>query len=92
MDLPIFLDAYKGKRYCEYSYIDPRDGKQGSIDMFIVYDDHIDLFDYKSNNIDDPSYDKQVLAYSSYLESSFNKRVDSYLLSISKCKLRKIEG
>ena len=92
LDLPIFLDAYKGKRYCEYSYIDPSDGKQGSIDMFIVYDDHIDLFDYKSNNIDDPSYDKQVLAYSSYLESAFNKRVDSYLLSISKCKLRKIEG
>ena len=91
LELPIFKDAHKGNRYSEYSYIDPLDGKQGSIDMFIVYPDHIDLFDYKSSNIDDPNYDKQVLSYSSYLERMFKKKVNSYLLSIATCRLRIID-
>lgn len=90
LSLPIFKDVSKGKKYCEYSYYDFSSNTNGTIDMFVVYEDHIDLFDYKSNNIDDSSYDEQIKAYASYLTKAFNKKVYGYLLSIGQGRIRQV--
>ena len=62
----------------------------GVIDLFIVYNDHIDLIDYKLKNIDDPNYIKQVTGYKEYLTSIFNKPVNGYLYSIMDTALKEV--
>ncbi|HBM70573.1 MAG TPA: hypothetical protein DD377_04330, partial [Firmicutes bacterium] len=61
-----------------------------TIDMFVVYEDHIDLFDYKSNDIFDPLYEEQVKTYASYLKKAFKKKVNGYLLSIGQGEIREV--
>ena len=90
LSLPIFNNVSKGKKYCEYSYFDSSSNTHGTIDMFVVYEDHIDLFDYKSNDIFDPLYEEQVKTYASYLKKAFKKKVNGYLLSIGQGEIREV--
>lgn len=88
LDLPVFKEAEKAQEYHEYRFIE--DEKEGSIDLFLVYDDHIDLFDFKASRIDDPSYDEQVKGYAEYLKKTFHQPVNGYLLSLSKVEVRQV--
>ena len=49
----------------------------------LIYDDHIDIIDYKLSHVDDEDYVKQVNAYRSYIKSiSGNKKINVYILGI----------
>ena len=48
----------------------------------LVYNDHIDIIDYKTKNIDDSSYVNQLYIYKEYIQKTFNKSVNIYLYSI----------
>jgi len=56
----------------------------------IVHNDHIDIIDYKLKNIDDIKYIEQLNGYKSFIENTFNKKVNLYLYSIMDNELKKI--
>lgn len=90
--LPIFDKANEGKEYHEYDYYDEDTGEMGSIDLFIVYDDHIDLIDYKSESEDIEKYSAQLASYANYLTYAFpGLRIDKYILSIGKATLNRVD-
>ena len=68
------------KMYKEYEFID--DNSHGIIDLIIDCNTHLEIIDYKLKNIDDLSYDKQLLGYKKYLEKKTNRKVKCYLYSI----------
>ncbi len=80
LKLPLLKNVKDGKVYQEFTFFE-QDAK-GIIDLFIVYEDHIDLIDYKLKNINDIAYINQVKAYQTYLEHTFDKPVHGYLYSI----------
>ena len=65
-------------------------GEHGIIDLMLGYNDHIDIIDYKLNNIDDPNYLKQLSGYKKYIEDKTDKKVDIYLYSILSNSLKKM--
>ncbi|MCR5078892.1 MAG: UvrD-helicase domain-containing protein [Bacilli bacterium] len=84
LSLPLFKDASRAKEYHEYEFVDEEENLHGIIDMFLLYDDHIDLIDFKTKTIDPSLYAGQLKAYERYLSKVFKgKRIDKYLLSIT---------
>jgi ATP-dependent helicase/nuclease subunit A len=68
--------------YKEYEFFDKKENIHGIIDLMLVYNDHIDIIDYKTKNIDDSSYVNQLYIYKEYIQKTFNKSVNIYLYSI----------
>jgi hypothetical protein len=56
----------------------------------LMYDDRIDIIDYKLKNIDDSKYVKQLTGYKNFISKLFDKDVNLYLYSISENILKKI--
>ncbi len=84
-----FMSLVKdGKIYKEYQYEDEENNVKGTIDLMIVYKDHIDVIDYKTKSIDDMSYDKQIGDYMDYVQKTFKKKTNGYLYSLltGECK------
>lgn len=93
MDSDLMKNISSGKTYKEYEflYIEGNQKKHGFIDLLVEYDDHFDIIDYKTKNIDDENYDKQLNGYRKYIESISDKSVDCYLYSITDKSYRKVE-
>ena len=72
------------KIYKEYEFEYEQDNVSyhGIIDLMLVYDDHIDIIDYKLKNITDENYIKQLSGYKAYIENKLNKKTSTYLYSI----------
>ena len=72
------------KVYKEYEFMYEEDNNlyHGIIDLLLIYDDYVDIIDYKLKNIDDDNYKKQLLGYKKYIENKLNKKVNTYLYSI----------
>ena len=79
---PFMSNIKEGKAYKEYEYHDDLNNVNGTIDLMVIYDDHIDVIDYKTKNIDDASYDKQIGIYMDYVQRTFHKKVNGYLYSL----------
>ena len=45
----------------------------GIIDLMLVYDNHIDIIDYKLKNLSDENYKKQLSGYKNYIENKLNR-------------------
>ena len=88
LDQPLLKNIEQGKVYKEYAFV--KEDHMGMIDLFIVYEDHIDVIDYKLKNIDDPAYIHQVHGYQDYLHESFGLPVHGYLYSLFDGKLKKV--
>jgi ATP-dependent helicase/nuclease subunit A len=82
LSLSLFEKAGEAKVYHEYAFHDEDNDLNGIIDLLLVYPDHIDLVDFKTSNIEDEAYVKQLDSYSEYLKKVFNKPIKRYLLSI----------
>lgn len=82
LSLSLFEKAGEAKVYHEYAFYDEDNDLNGIIDLLLVYPDHIDLVDFKTSNIEDGAYVKQLDSYSEYLKKVFNKPIKRYLLSI----------
>ena len=48
----------------------------------LVYDERVDIIDYKLKNIDDDAYRNQLLGYQKYIYLKKNKKVNLYLYSL----------
>lgn len=90
---PLFNNIKEGNIYKEYEFIYEEEStiNHGIIDLMIVYDNYIDIIDYKLNNIDDLAYDKQLQGYKKFISSKFAKKVNTYLYSIMSNKFRKVD-
>ena len=78
--------------YKEYEFVYEEDNTMyhGIIDLMLVYDDKIKIIDYKLKNIEDKEYLKQLKGYKEYIENLFNKKVNTYLYSITNDNLEEI--
>ncbi|MBP5216880.1 MAG: hypothetical protein J6038_03495, partial [Bacilli bacterium] len=90
ISLPLFTDSSSAKAFQEYAFLDEEAGVNGTIDLFLLYEDHIDLVDYKTSRIDDPEYGHQLAVYEAYLSKVFHLPVKKYLLSIKESRLKVI--
>lgn len=87
--LPIFNDVESSNVFHEYEFIYEVDNTtyHGIIDLMIEYNDHIDIIDYKLNDVADENYITQLNGYKNYIKSITNKEVNIYLYSILDEKL-----
>ena len=78
------LNLDNAKIYKEYEFMYEEESTlyHGIIDLLLVYDNHVDIIDYKLKNIDDENYKKQLLGYKRYIENKLNKQTNTYLYSI----------
>ena len=78
------LNIKDEKIYKEHEFIltENEEEYHGIIDLMNIYDDHIDIIDYKLKNILDTAYLKQLNGYKNYIEGISNKKVYIYLYSI----------
>lgn len=78
--------------YKEYEFIENKDGVEshGIIDLMLIYQNHIDIIDYKLKKIDSDSYKKQLKGYQSYIEELTKKKTNIYLYSILDEKINKL--
>lgn len=79
---PLLANIKNGTIYKEYEFFDEETNTSGIIDLMIVYDNYIDIIDYKTKNIEDDSYIKQLNIYATYVKRVFNKDVNTYLYSL----------
>ena len=85
-------DISKAITYKEHEFKYSENGitKTGIIDLLVEYDDHIDIIDYKTNNIDSEEYKNQLNGYKEYISTLSNKTINIYLYSIKKDEFTKI--
>ena len=62
----------------------------------VEYDDHIDIIDYKTKNIDDDGYNKQLLNYKKYITKAFDyvgneDKIRCYLYSLLTGDIKEIK-
>lgn len=93
LNMDLMKNIYLAKTLHEYEFFSIIDNASyhGIIDLLAIYDDHIDIIDYKLKNFDDEAYDRQLGLYKKYVMSKTNLRVDCYLLSIIDGTTRKVE-
>ena len=79
--------------YKEYEFIYEKDNNtyHGFIDLMLEYENHIDIIDYKTKNIVDDAYVKQLNGYKDYINKLTGKDVNIYLYSILDDELKGIE-
>ncbi len=84
LHIPLLNNLKDANIYKEYEFIYNDDNSEyhGIIDLMIEYDDHIDIIDYKLNNIKDENYLKQLNGYKNYIKTLSNKPINMYLYSI----------
>lgn len=75
----------------EYSFYDEETNINGVIDLMLIYNDHIDIVDFKLSNIDDANYDRQVNIYKDYVKKITDKNINLYVVGILSRKIREIK-
>ena len=80
----LLKDITTAKIYKEYEFIynDNNTEYHGIIDLMLEYQDHIDIIDYKLNNIEDENYINQLNGYKKYIRTITTKPINIYLYSI----------
>ena len=89
----IFKNIKNGKSYHEHEFYftNETESYHGIIDLFVMYDDYIDIIDYKLSNTDSIEYVRQLSIYKEYIKSKWNKKINVYLLSLLKSEIKKLE-
>ncbi len=88
----LFKNIQNAEIYQEYEFIYEKDSSiyHGIIDLMIVYKDHIDIIDYKLNDITDEAYINQLNGYKEYIKKQKNVPIYTYLFSILTGKIKEI--
>ena len=88
----LFKNIKNAKTYHEHEFYMTKDDKKyhGIIDLLVIYNDHIDIIDYKLKNINHPEYERQLKIYKDYIETKSNLKVNCYLLSLLNNESKKL--
>ena len=92
LKLDLFKNAKNARALHEFSYYDDEEDVSGFIDLILIYDEHIDIIDFKFANIDDPNYVHQLGMYKHYLEK-INENylpIRTYLASVIKATYKEV--
>ena len=84
----IFKNISKAKTYHEHEFY--YNEYHGIIDLLCIYDDHVDIIDYKLSDISKEEYVRQLNIYKEYVSSKTNKQINCYLLSILRKEIKEI--
>ncbi|MBM3909336.1 MAG: UvrD-helicase domain-containing protein [Firmicutes bacterium] len=74
----------------EYAYLDEKTGQTSIIDLLILEGKDATIIDYKTNQIEDEAYEKQLLTYAKFIKSQGFFIKDLILISISQNKFKRI--
>lgn len=78
----------------EYDYFDDEANTTGKIDLLLIHKkrNEISIIDYKTKNIEDDGYDRQLNIYRKNISKLFkNYKVKMYLFSIIDCNLKEVK-
>lgn len=89
VSLPLFDSGYR--YYHEYNFFDEKSNVTGSIDLLMVSPSKAIIVDFKSNEVVDEAYRKQLSVYKAYISRVFACPVETYLLSVTKASLTRVE-
>jgi len=91
---PEIRNIGRSKVYQEYPFVmNTAEGiRSGVIDLLLIYDDYIDIIDYKLKNITDEAYLKQLTGYQEYIQSILKKPVRLFLYSLHDDNLSHLGG
>ena len=84
----IFKNIGKAKTYHEHEFY--YNEYHGIIDLLCVYDDHIDIIDYKLSDINKEEYVRQLSIYKEYVSSISSLPINCYLLSILRKEIKQV--
>ena len=84
----VFKNISKAKTYHEHEFY--YNEYHGIIDLLCIYDDHVDIIDYKLSDISKEEYVRQLNIYKEYVSSKTNKQINCYLLSILRKEIKEI--
>lgn len=87
---PLMHNIKGASIYKEYAYFDEEKLVFGIIDLMMVYKDYIDIIDYKTKNINDDAYNKQLEMYHSFVSKKFGKKTNAYLYSLLTGEYKKV--
>lgn len=92
LNLELLKDIKHAKIYKEHEIYFEKDNNMyhGFIDLLLVYDNHIDIIDYKLTNIDSKEYNTQLKGYKEYIENKFNLKTNTYLYSVNENILKEV--
>jgi ATP-dependent helicase/nuclease subunit A len=76
--------------YHEYGFIDPLTGIEGSIDLLLLSEKEAIIIDYKTKNLSDEDYPRQLEIYKSNIERIFKRKTVCYLYSLLSSTYEKI--
>lgn len=90
---PIFERIKEAKTYHEHEFYEVFDDVEyhGIIDLLVIYDDHIDIIDYKLSNVDSSEYVRQLALYKKYVKTKWNKEINVYLLSLINAEIKRLD-
>ncbi|MCH5179793.1 MAG: UvrD-helicase domain-containing protein [Erysipelotrichales bacterium] len=91
LNLDLFRNLSNYKIFKEYSFFDEENDMVGIIDLLLIGENDIKIIDYKTKNIDDDSYEKQLKIYRDFISKKFGKQVRTYLLSIINAELKEVQ-
>lgn len=93
LELDIFKNISLSNIYVEHEFMVTIENKKyhGIIDLMAVYDDHVDIIDYKLLAIDSEEYVNQLGIYKEYVQTKTSLPVSTYLLSLMEMKVKKID-
>lgn len=89
---PLFRSIKEAKTYKEHEFKFILDDTlyNGIIDLLVVYNDHIDIIDYKLSDISKSEYERQLRLYKEYVKSKMDLPIRCYLLSILKNEIKEV--
>jgi ATP-dependent helicase/nuclease subunit A len=87
LHLPFFAANDWTQEFHEYAFYDEEANIHGSIDLLLLYPDKVRIIDYKASETTDPAYLKQLGAYQRYIERTFQRKAETYLLSLRKAEV-----
>nr|MCR5786343.1 UvrD-helicase domain-containing protein [Acholeplasmatales bacterium] len=83
----------KANTYHEHEFVfeDNNVKYHGIIDLLAVYDDHVDIIDYKLSNAEHEEYKRQLAIYKEYVKRHTDLPINCYLLSLNQNKIKKVD-
>ena len=92
LDNDLFKYIKNAKIFKEYEFVyeEGNNKYHGIIDLMLIYNDHVDIIDYKLSNVDDPNYIKQLNGYKNYISKRTGLSVNTYLYSIEKDEFKMV--
>ncbi len=88
---PLLTNVKNAKIIKEYEFIDEVNQTRGIIDLMLLYEDHLDIIDYKTKNIDDNAYNLQLNVYYDYMRQITNQPINIYLYSLLTGEIKQVK-